>query len=186
MMFVVALSAVLLAANAAGLSSGSPPEPGKKLDIREMTQVNGILQVIRRSHHVRTNHTCLSAKKITKISETQYKYQLRSRNGRTPSYPYVTDEVIVNLFESTSNSKVYEARYTSRVTGLTVKLTLKKKHLDKCFVLWVENSDEDNGCELLMNASAFDGIIPIECARYYERHCSHRSVELHRSDCIYN
>uniref|UniRef100_A0A023G995 Putative secreted protein n=1 Tax=Amblyomma triste TaxID=251400 RepID=A0A023G995_AMBTT len=162
------------------------PLPQSNLDIRALTKVEGPVMVVRRTHHTDSYHRCLSAKKVRKYTETQFQYELRSRYGPTPDYDYIKDSVTVHLFRRQSYSGNYEAQYYSSITRLHVQLKLKEKDArNVCFVLWVTNSDGNNGCELLMKVSAFQGIIPLACARYYEQNCRAKSIELHRSDCEY-
>uniref|UniRef100_A0A023GAA9 Putative secreted protein n=1 Tax=Amblyomma triste TaxID=251400 RepID=A0A023GAA9_AMBTT len=182
-MLALNLLLVSLAAAAADLIS-EEPLPQRNLDIHALTKVEGPVMVVRRTHHTSSYHRCLSAKKVRKYTETQFQYELRSRYGPTPDYDYIKDGVTVYLFKGYGGN--YEAKYYSSITGLHVQLKLKEtdEH-NVCFVLWVTNSDGNNGCELLMKVSAFQGIIPLACARYYEQNCRAKSIELHRSDCEY-
>uniref|UniRef100_A0A023GDI8 Putative secreted protein n=1 Tax=Amblyomma triste TaxID=251400 RepID=A0A023GDI8_AMBTT len=182
-MLALNLLLVMLAAAAADLTT-ERNLPSRNLDIRALTRVEGPVMVLRRTHHTNSYHRCLSAKKVQKYTDTQFQYELRSRYGPTPNYDYIKDSVTVYLYQDYRGN--YGARYYSSITGLHVQLQLKEKDAHNvCFVLWVTNSDGNNGCELLMKVSAFQGIIPLACARFYEQYCGAKSIELHRSDCEY-
>uniref|UniRef100_A0A023G958 Secreted protein n=1 Tax=Amblyomma triste TaxID=251400 RepID=A0A023G958_AMBTT len=179
MKFILTLFISMLAVAAAAVSSELRRKT-RDLDMLELAKVNGPIMVLKRRHHTRTQLRCLSATKVGTHSETEYTYRLRARD---PSGIYDEEDVHVTLFPSHG---IYKSKYTSRKTGLNVELTLKAMDNKKsCFVIFVQNSDGDNGCELLMQASKFTGIIPLDCARYYEKKCSGDSIDLNVNSCMY-
>uniref|UniRef100_A0A023GA72 Secreted protein n=1 Tax=Amblyomma triste TaxID=251400 RepID=A0A023GA72_AMBTT len=181
MKFIFTLCLSMLAVAAAAVSPQSRKETND-LDMLELANVNGPINVLKRKHHTSTKLRCLSATKIQEYSETQYKYRL---NARLPSGIYDGENVDVTLFRSPVQPNIYKSRYTSQKTGLDVELTLKAMNGEKsCFVVFVNNSDGDSGCELLMQASKYTGVIPIDCATYYETKCRGGSVDLYVNSCL--
>uniref|UniRef100_G3MQF2 Lipocalin/cytosolic fatty-acid binding domain-containing protein n=1 Tax=Amblyomma maculatum TaxID=34609 RepID=G3MQF2_AMBMU len=180
MKFILTLSLSLLGVAAAAFSWGIDTHTND-LDIRELANVNGPIRVLKRKHHTSTQLRCLSATKVLKYAETRYQYRLRAR---LPSGDYDEENVYVTLFSFPEKPSIYKSIYTSGRTGLTVELTLKAVNDERsCFVVFVQNSDRNNGCELLMQASKYTGIIPLDCARYYETQCHGESVDLYVNSC---
>uniref|UniRef100_A0A023FRU9 Putative secreted protein n=1 Tax=Amblyomma cajennense TaxID=34607 RepID=A0A023FRU9_AMBCJ len=183
MIFTLALCLGLLAA-AGAASPQKRNESSEDLDIMKMVKVNETLVVLKRKHTRSTRYRCLTATKKDRISDARYKYTLRARRGKAIDNRYEAEDVEVTL-EPLSRGSGYRSIYTDH---LRINYTLTLRTMDPnggCFVIFVEKSDGNKGCEVLVPLSRRDADIPNVCKRYYSFHCGGKSVKLHKADCNY-
>uniref|UniRef100_G3MQ50 Lipocalin/cytosolic fatty-acid binding domain-containing protein n=1 Tax=Amblyomma maculatum TaxID=34609 RepID=G3MQ50_AMBMU len=156
------------------------------LDIREMVKSNERLVVDKRTHSTHTHFRCQSALKMEDLGNLKYKYNLKARNGTAPSAPYVSGNVNVQLEEIKGKSGKYMATYTDQANTEFSLFLMNKDKDGKCFVIFVEKSNGQTGCELLVTTSALQTEIPSDCQVFYSRSCRGGSVQLYEKTCKYD
>uniref|UniRef100_A0A023FTS3 Putative secreted protein n=1 Tax=Amblyomma cajennense TaxID=34607 RepID=A0A023FTS3_AMBCJ len=179
---VFCLGAVVLAV--APQAGGTTKEDSGDLDMMKMAEVKETLVVVKRNHTTATNVRCQSVKKAEQYNKTQYEYTLRARlkGGISPKYGEYNVNVTLVRF---GDDEKYKSTYTD-INGTHYNLTLKNMdNTGTCFVIFVEKSDGNKGCELLVRASKRNEI-PSICKRYYNTTCTGFSRKLYKNDCNFN
>uniref|UniRef100_A0A0C9R6C0 Putative secreted protein n=1 Tax=Amblyomma americanum TaxID=6943 RepID=A0A0C9R6C0_AMBAM len=188
MIFNLALCFGVIAASAA-----EEPMDGalksKDLDIRDVINVTERLVVIRRKHTIVTHLRCHSALKMGGGNDTSgYIYLLKARSGTNSSAAYVHSIVNVTLLPL-NGSEGYKATYLDgeNKSWTRYNLTLKQKDSNEgCFVILVEKSTGQAGCELVVPVSKRNIKIPETCENYYTHNCTGTSLELYEPTCRYD
>uniref|UniRef100_A0A023FTY5 Putative secreted protein n=1 Tax=Amblyomma cajennense TaxID=34607 RepID=A0A023FTY5_AMBCJ len=185
MIFTLALCLGVIAASAAGQHAEF-----RDLNILSMVNVTERLVVVKRNHTTNTTFRCQSLLRVgTGNISSGYTYLLKARNGSDPDVIYNHSIVEVKLLQL-PGSTGYTATYLDRAPGeknsTRYNLTLKQEDPSGgCFVIFVQKSDGQEGCELIVPASKRNNI-PATCESYYQNNCTGYSVQLYENNCRYD
>uniref|UniRef100_G3MS33 Lipocalin/cytosolic fatty-acid binding domain-containing protein n=1 Tax=Amblyomma maculatum TaxID=34609 RepID=G3MS33_AMBMU len=164
------------------MAAAALPSGMTAIDIKPMVSVTERLVVISRTHTTDTTYRCHSAKEKSSIGDNKYIYNLKARNS---ALQYISGEVTVQLEEIPGEANKYRATYTNQQnTKHTLTLLQKDEHL-YCFVLYVEKSTGQQGCELLTTV-AYKDQIPPACQQYFKKQCTGAEAKLYLNDCTYD
>uniref|UniRef100_A0A023GDG8 Putative licpodalin-4 1 n=1 Tax=Amblyomma triste TaxID=251400 RepID=A0A023GDG8_AMBTT len=204
-MLTVALSLFSLvsskSSNAQNIPYEEDPVHFHEQYILHVVTINERLYTKSRNHQTSSHYRCQSADMIEKISDTEYKYKLRARNGNQSTDPYVEHKVYAKLFKTGKHSDYNAASITMpnsidpslrRVSGsgpgtlhevhTTMKLmTMNDK--ETCFVFVVETGGNQKQCEILMTATTAAENIPEHCKKVYEKDCPGPYLTLYDNTC---
>uniref|UniRef100_A0A023G7I0 Putative licpodalin-4 1 n=1 Tax=Amblyomma triste TaxID=251400 RepID=A0A023G7I0_AMBTT len=163
--------------------------------------INERLYTKSRNYQMSTHYRCQSADMIAKISDTEYKYKLRARNGNQSSDPYVEYEVYAKLFKTGQHTDYNAANIimpktidpslrlmsgSGQATLHEVRTTMKlmtMNGLETCFVFVVETGGDQKQCEVLVTAATAAQDIPEHCKNVYESECPGPYLTLYDSTC---
>uniref|UniRef100_A0A224YCC7 Lipocalin n=1 Tax=Rhipicephalus zambeziensis TaxID=60191 RepID=A0A224YCC7_9ACAR len=177
--FAVALCTLFVAS---ALAEGKPGEYAEKEEnfakqrLSDLTGQDKRFYILKRDYYTLTKYMCHSAKKVHKLDNKTYVYELKAKFGSKFKAYNVTVDAITTGNHKEPNGANYQENPNE---GRKIHRIMTKDDENSCFVVTV-NAEGKDSCFLLVREDKVDkGRAPKDCEDVYTDQCGEESVILY-------